>query len=188
MANQKSTKEKQQYFIPFEVTEETIITEEYKNEPVQWLKIGNSWCKGILVPATKEVYLEYMRPIWREEKRQQRQAVNRKKREVATKNHMVDKTIKPWDTAVSFESLLESGYSFEGISGFEDELCLRELINKLQEVLLELEETNRIIMTLYFEGKSETEIGKVIGMSQKGVNKRKHKCVTFLRERLKDYI
>lgn len=66
------TKDSKKYFIPLEVTSETIITEEYKNCAIRWWKIGNRMVRAILIPATKEQYYEYMRPLWREDKRQQR--------------------------------------------------------------------------------------------------------------------
>ena len=61
------------YFIPMEVTTETIKEFGIKPEDVQWTKIGNKPVKVIMVPSTKEQYYEYMRPLWREDKRQQRQ-------------------------------------------------------------------------------------------------------------------
>lgn len=58
------------YYIPLELTNNTIITEEYENCKVCWSKIGNRKVKSILIPSTKEQYYEYMRYEWRENKRQ----------------------------------------------------------------------------------------------------------------------
>ena len=65
MANQAKSSVKQQYFIPLEVKEGTIITKEFENAPQQWLKIGNRLVRAIPIPATKEQYEAYMRPIWK---------------------------------------------------------------------------------------------------------------------------
>lgn len=51
----------------------------------------------------------------------------------------------------------------------------------------ELEELDRTIMEMYSKNHSEAEIGQAIGMSQKGVNKRKHKVLLKLNTRLKDF-
>lgn len=37
-----------------------------------WTKIGHRTVRAIMIPATKEQYLEYMRPLWREDKQGQR--------------------------------------------------------------------------------------------------------------------
>lgn len=42
-------------------------------------------------------------------------------------------------------------------------------------------------MQMVAEGYPEAEIAKVVGLSQKGVNKRKHKILDTLRVQLQDY-
>lgn len=83
MANQEKIRVKQQYFIPLEVKEGTIITKEFEDAPRMWSKIGNRRVYAILVQVTKEQYEAYMRPEWKEDKRQQRLAEKRRKREKA---------------------------------------------------------------------------------------------------------
>ena len=61
------------------------------------------------------------------------------------------------------------------------------LIDELHKALDELEEIDRTIMEMYSKNHSEAEIGQAIGMSQKGVNKRKHKVLLKLNTRLKDF-
>lgn len=187
MANQKSSNDKKRFFIPFEVTKETSITSDYKDQPLQWLQLDARKFKGLLIPVSKEVYLEYMRPIWREDKRLQRQAENRKKREKAEKAGIVDKTIKPWDTAVSFEFLCEKGFEFGGSYELEAEVCQCELYDKLHERIAALKKPDRIIALMVAEGMSEARIASVIGMSQKGINKRKHKIFNILCSQLGGY-
>ena len=91
MANQEKTRVKQQYFIPLEVKEGTIITKEYEDTPRKWWKIGNRKVYAILVQVTKEQYEAYMRPEWKEDKRQQRLVEKRRKREKAQEEHREDK-------------------------------------------------------------------------------------------------
>lgn len=60
------------YFIPMEVTPEIIKAFNINAEEVQWTKIGNKSVRVIMVPATEEQYYAYMRPLWREDKQNQR--------------------------------------------------------------------------------------------------------------------
>ena len=190
MANQAKSSVNQQYYIPLEVKEGTIITKEFENAPQQWLKIGNRLVRAILIPATKEQYEAYMRPIWREDKRQQRLAEKRKKRENAQEEHRYDPSVQGWDTPVSFEQLCETEYGFMDETGQDslDEILVKEeLLKVLREELAKLEEVDRTILNLASNGISEVDIGREVGLSQKGVNKRKHKLLEQLREQMKDY-
>lgn len=165
MANQQTNKDKK-YYIPLEITPEIIITEEYKNTEPCWRKIGKRMVRCILVPVTKEQYLAYMRPIWREDKRQQR--------------HGTDE--------VSMD-VLHDAYEWEPLDDFnlEDEILNEELLSVLHHVSKMLDGIDRKILTLVANGFSEATIGKKVGLSQKGVNKRKHKLYALLKEHLKDY-
>lgn len=190
MANQAKSSVKQQYYIPLEVKEGTIITKEFENAPQQWLKIGNRLVRAILIPATKEQYEAYMRPIWRGDKRQQRLAEKRKKREKAQEEHRYDPSVQGWDTPVSFEQLCETEYGFMDETGQDslDEILVKEeLLKVLREELAKLEEVDRTILNMASNGISEVDIGREVGLSQKGVNKRKHKLLEQLREQMKDY-
>ena len=84
MENQKANKGKK-YYIPLEITPETIITKEYTNSEIHWSRIGNRMVRTILIPATEEQYLEYMRPLWREDKRRQRHDDERRTKECMRK-------------------------------------------------------------------------------------------------------
>ena len=61
------------------------------------------------------------------------------------------------------------------------------LIDELHKVLDGLEEIDRTIMEMYGTNHSEAEIGRVIGMSQKGVNKRKHRILLKIKTRLNNF-
>lgn len=67
--NENQSKE---YFIPMEVTKETIRDFGIDPQEVVYTKIGNKNVKVIMVPASKAQYAAYMRPIWAEAKREER--------------------------------------------------------------------------------------------------------------------
>lgn len=187
MANQKTNRVKQQYYIPLELGEGTIITKEYESAPRQWLKIGNRTVRAILIPATKEQYLAYMRPFWREDKRQQRLVEKRKKREKAQEEHRVDKSVKGWDTPVSYEQLTEMEYGFEADFDLEEQVLKEDLLAELHHELAAWQEINRTIVMMLANGISEADVGKKVGLSQKAVNKRKRKLYALLKEHLSEF-
>jgi RNA polymerase sigma factor (sigma-70 family) len=190
MANQRKNEDKQKYYIPMEVKKDTIITPEYESAPRQWSKIGNRMVRTILIPATKEQYRAYMQPEWKEDKRQQRLAEKRKKREKDQEEHRGDKSVQGWDTPVSYEQLAEMAYGFAdeyGEDSPEEIVVKEEFINDLHQALSLLQGVNRQIVDLILDGYSEAAIGKKVGRSQKAVNNRKKKIYEFLRNHLKDY-
>lgn len=162
------------YFIPMEVTSETIKAFDIKAEEVQWSKIGNKKVKAIMVLATEEQYYEYMRPLWREDKQNQR----------ASKQEEEGK-MKP----VSLDQLYEDTEYEVADPGTDVEATLMKklLIAELHKALDELEEIDRTIMEMYSQDCTETQIGQAVGMSQRGVGKRKQRILLKLRTRLKDY-
>ena len=163
--NLQTNSENRQYYIPMEVTPETI--RDFGIDPVNvvWTKIGNKLKKVIMVPATKEQYYEYMRPLWREDKRQQRQ-----------------------EPMASLDKMYgETKYEVADTSDLEADVMKKMLIDELHKVLDGLEEIDRTIMDMYGTGHSEAEIGRAIGMSQKGVNKRKHRILLKIKTRLNNF-
>lgn len=163
MANLQ-TNEKKRYFIPLELTPETVITEQYKDCEVHWSKIGCRMVRTILVPATEEQYYEFMRPLWREDKRQQR--------------HGADETSA--DRA-------RDDYELEVPDDFdlEESILKKERLMALRRELAALQDADQTILMMIANGSSEAAIGKAVGLSQKAVNKRKHKLYALLRERLR---
>lgn len=165
MANLQTNKQKQ-YYIPLEITLETIITEEYKDSEIQWSRIGNRRVRTILIPATKEQYYEYMRPLWREDKRQQRHG---------TDELSADKALDDYELEVPDDFNLEEA------------VVKKELLAALHHELVAMQDIDRIILMMTAGGSSEAATGKAVGLSQKAVNKRKHKLYALLKEHLKDF-
>lgn len=162
---QTNSSENKQYYIPMEVTAETIKDFGINPADVVWAKIGSRRKRVVMIAAPEEQYKEYMRPLWREDKRQQRQEP------VASLDKMYE----------------ETEYEAAHTSDLEADIMKAIMIDELRKALDELEEIDRTIMEMYSHDHSEAEIGQAIGMSQKGVNKRKHKVLLKLKSRLKDY-
>lgn len=159
------TNNEKQHYIPMEVTAETIKDFCINPADVVWTRIGNKPKRVVMIPATEEQYKAYMRPLWREDKRQQRQEP------MASLDKMYE----------------ETEYEAADTSDLEADIMKAIMIDELRKALDELEEIDRTIMDMYSRGQSEAEIGQAVGMSQRGVNKRKHKVLLKLKSRLKDY-
>lgn len=164
--NLQTSSETKQHYIPMEVTAETIKDFGINPADVVWKRIGNRKARVIMIPVSEEQYYEYMRPLWREDKRQQRQEP------MASLDKMYEET--------EYEAA-------DSDSDLEADIMKKLMIDELHKVLDELEEIDRTIMVMYSHDHSEAEIGQAIGMSQKGVNKRKHKVLLKLNNRLKDF-
>nr|DAZ72438.1 MAG TPA: RNA polymerase sigma factor [Caudoviricetes sp.] len=161
----KQTSNCKQYFIPMEVTPETIRDFNINPADVVWAKIGSRKLKVVMIPATEEQYYAFMRPLWREDKRNQR--------------------AKPM---VSLDKLYdETEYEMSSPVDVETDFEKKLLIKELHKALDELDEMDRIIMDLYSKGNSETEIGKVVGLSQRGINKRKHRIFEKIKVKLQAF-
>ncbi|MCI7599950.1 RNA polymerase sigma factor [Megasphaera sp.] len=165
MANLQ-TNEKKKFFIPLELTPETVITEPYKDCEVRWSKIGCRMVRTILIPATEEQYRAYMRPLWREDKRQQRHGAD---------EESVDRARDDYE--------LEVPDDFD----LEESILKKERLMALRRELAALQDIDRTILTMIADGFSEAAVGESVGLSQKAVNKRKHKLFALLQDRLKDY-
>lgn len=163
--NLQTNSNSKQYYIPMEVTKETIKDFGINPADVVWTRIGNRKVRVIMIPVSEEQYYEYMRPLWREDKRQQRQEP------MASLDKMYE----------------ETEYETADTSDLEADVMKKIMIDELHKALDELEELDRTIMEMYSTNHSEAEIGQAIGMSQKGVNKRKHKVLLKLNNRLKDF-
>ncbi len=162
---QTNSSESKQFYIPMEVTAETIKDFGINPADVVWTKIGNRRKRVIMVAATEEQYKAYMRPLWREDKRQQRQ-----------------------EPVASLDKLyVETEYEAADTSDFEADLMKKLMLEELYKALDGLEEIDRTIMEMYSQNHSEAEIGKAVGMSQRGVGKRKQRVLLKLKTKLKDF-
>lgn len=166
MGKKQTINKNRQYYIPLEVTPETIISEEYKNCQTCWSRIGSRMVRTILIPATEEQYRAYMRPLWREGKHQQRHAAD----EVS-----VEKAHDDYD--------LELEDDFD----LEEAVLKKELLTALRHELAALQDIDRTILLMIAGGSSEAAVGKAVGLSQKAVNKRKHRLYALLKEHLEEY-
>ena len=160
--------EEKQYFIPMFVTPELVTSWGLDRSQVAWMPVGKNRHLVLKVPATKEQYETYIRATWREEKREHRRALYEESAEA--QREAVGN--EPEDENADVEAFVEK----------------EELLLELRRLIAELDELDRIIVEKYYFGReSEDAIARAAGVSQKTVNKHKHKVLDRLREQLKEF-
>jgi len=144
--------------------------------------------EGQKVPVTEEVYKAYIRPIWIEQKRNEREKRCRDENGARCTKDCSNCRKQRTGTPYSIDSF-QGDFRFEPIDNIDiaelvaDKLLLAELYS----ILNELDPGSRRIIELFSIGLPEREIATEVGMSQKAVNKRKKKLFTLIREKLKNF-
>lgn len=127
--------------------------------------------QGVLVEVTKEVYLAYY-------------SVERHTRTLDEKDVRNGKVL--YSAMDTDEVLGEEMLPDLGATCVEDAAIGNVLCEKLHQCLLLLSAEERdLVDALYFKGLTEREYAQLIGISQKGVNKRRHKVIEKLRTMMK---
>ena len=128
-------------------------------------KQKNLYINGEEVPVTEEVYRAFIRPIWREKKRRERE------KERGTKPLSLDKFLGAGFDIPSDDALVEEIVA--------DKLLLEMLMDALDELTVE---ERGLIDAIYYDDLSERETARNVGVSQNTVNYRKNKILNKLKK------
>lgn len=147
---------------------------------------------GLEVEVTEEVYKEYMRPIWREEKRVQRLYKNFND---TVEDYSKSRSLKEGfieevkGLPLSLDYALEfAGFEPEDLEDVFLETSYQILLDQLYEVLKGFKEKDMKIMKLHLINEfSQREIANELGISQKTVSNRIKKLLPLIREKLKSW-
>lgn len=112
--------------------------------------------------VTEEVYKEYMRPVWRENK----------------------KCVLRAENEISFESLTERGREPEEVQRIAENIEDKLLLNQALAELTAGE--RRLIEALFFECKSERQVSAEMGITQSTLNYRKSRLIKLLKNYLQN--
>lgn len=174
-------------------SEITYIMLEGKRTPVYFMEIED-----------EQLYHELMRPIWQAEKALQRSkkcAVSNEDGKLVRCNGNCSACSHAKSGApISLDAMEETGgfrSTQDGVHRLQDSATYTASTADIVEdtMLLEapwehigtLSQENQTIVKMFSEGASEREIAEAIGMSQKGVNKRKKAIFEALRNNLEDF-
>ena len=134
---------------------------------------------GLYFVVHKDIYQAIKQPEWREAKQKSRNQRSIEKIDTKTKDKKQIRTLVEISVGDYYECL-----QYEAAEGDSPEelLCKKERLAELYDALDTLSERDREIMKLFSNQYVDAEIGKKIGMSQRGVNKRKKAIFVKLRE------
>lgn len=132
--------------------------------------------------VSEELYYELKRPEWREAKRRER---NQKANELS-REKTADSNVK---VSAHNETLVGDFYDNAEIANQltespEEQLINQERLVALYDVLATLSSRDREIIQLFSNNYTDAQIGEKIGMSQRGVNKRKKAILAMLKDLL----
>ena len=152
----------------------------------------------------EQLYRKLIHPIWNDNKLHQRseRCIVRNKNGIpvrCNKDCAACSHVKS-GTPISLDVMEETGgfrNTQDGVHKQQDSMIYASntadivedamLLKALWEHIGTLSHDDRIIVKMFSEGASEREIAAVIGMSQKGVNKRKKAIFEVLKNNLKDF-
>lgn len=141
---------------------------------------------GQQVPVTEEVYRAYMRPVWAEQKRQERS----KRCRVDGVRCTGDCSQCPHQrtgSVVSLDQLADDGYHpADTQADIEEIVAGRIMLEDLFRALDELDPDGKLMCELFGQGMSEREMTQVFGVSRPVVHKRLTRLFSQLRKILEE--
>lgn len=177
----KSQSHANQYFIPMEVSEETIRDYGFSKDDVKWTLLGNKKCRVVLVPATKAQFDAFMQPLWAEQKRESRErrcVVSGKEGKLIRcpdsrfcvqcphYQHIDMEDNKP----SSVEMLVEKSAEPAASNVFEDDVVNLMLLDVLIERATELNPEYSEILRLMLDELPQAEIAKRLHINPRTLN------------------
>ncbi len=137
---------------------------------------------------SETIYYEYMRPEWKEAKRQSREKICRDGKGKRCHGDCSTCPHKPNGKPLSVECLEDDGILLSSSFSVEEYVINKELFQALNTAVNSLDEEEKDIIWLYFyENHTEEIVGEILGFCQKTINNRKRCIIKKLKKLLKDY-
>lgn len=188
--------------VPIEMDKEYAKQVGIDSSEITYIMLQGNWTPVYFVEIEDEqLYHELMRPIWREEKALKRSSKcavsNENGKLVRCDGNCSACPHAKSGTPISLDAMDETGgfrSTQDGVHRQQDTATYTAstadivedamLLEALWDHIGALSQENQTIVTMFSEGASEREIAEAIGMSQKGVNKRKKAIFDVLRNNL----
>ena len=120
------------------------------------------------IEVSEEVYLEYMRPFWREDRQRRRE--------------------REYGVIFSTEESAENGYEVPADYNMEDTLIYNETLNALREELDQLTEQERdLILCKYDRTLTLEKLSKKYGISVSKAHREQKKLILLIEEKMEDF-
>ncbi len=148
--------------------------------------------EGQQIPVTEEVYREYKRPVWKENKRKDRQKLcqvsnGRGGLKRCTEDCSKCKHTKE-GSVLSLDVRNENGQDVsDDTQDIAEIVAEKILLEELLKVLKELDPKSKRICQLLMDGRSKREIAKTMSIPQSSFEYQFKKLMKYLKERLEKY-
>lgn len=120
------------------------------------------------IEVSEEVYLEYMRPFWREDRQRRRE--------------------REYGVIFSTEESAENGYEVPADYNMEDTLIYKEAFNALREELNQLTEQERdLILCKYDRTLTLEKLSKKYGISVSKAHREQKKLIILIEEKMENF-
>ena len=144
---------------------------------------------GEKVKVSKEIYLEYMRPIWRDERKARRKWRCRDAHGVRCKKDCIECEIAllgegATGNDLSLDKLVETeDPDLATTKDLADTAAVKEQLNLILAEIEKMSETNQEIMKLLMEGRSQRDCGELLGIEESDLSHR----LSRIRKKLKKF-
>ena len=152
------------------------------------------YCEGHYEEVNEDIYYAFMRPVWREEKREQRSPRCRDGKGIrCTKDCETCEIYRlgkgPTGSVLSLDEMFdETGFEPTGSSGHAKVVLLKMTLDVLIEELRDMVPDADRIVDMIRDNEQEKDVAEELGVPKTTLNYRKNKVIDFLREHLKDFI
>lgn len=180
MKGNDSQKQDKQYMVPMEITMEAARDFGIDPKDLIWFPLGIQKCRVYLVPASREVYLAYMQPVWAEVKRMVREGrcmikgKSGKLIRCPESNRCEDcklfsKVNREQNKPMSLSVLLDEGIE-PTMESFEDDAIYSILFKELIAMLTEIKPKFGEIFPMLCDEATQQEISDKLGIKQRTVS------------------
>ena len=138
------------------------------------------WVRGQFVEVTDEVYTAYMRG---DRKMRYFEADLKSERPVYGSNGEIQQVLPSREDSLD-RLMEENARQFAAAAESVEDVVIRKLVvDKLHTALLQLPKEERaLIYALFFDGKTESEVAKHLGVSRQAIQKRKNRILKKLKK------
>ena len=144
--------------------------------------------EGEKVIVTEDIYRAYSRPFWAEHKRIERESRCRVENGSRCTKECCCCEHQRTGSTLSLNRLEEEGFEASDNTDLAEVLIHKQLYEALDIALNQLvPEDGQLIGMLFFGRLTERQVAAKLGLSQKGVNKRKARILEDLRSKLNDF-
>jgi len=138
--------------------------------------------KGERIPSSETTFRTFVRPVWAEHKRRERESKCRDSKGIRCSKKCEFCDQQQIGKPLSWDKLVEDGYDLADPTDITETVDDTELKEALRKAVNELMEDERRIIEIAFQGKSERKSANEVGLPRNTFIYRRDKAVGKLRK------